>query len=396
VHGAARAPRDEVAGAAGIVRQRLAAPVGVAGAQGLDLLSTVGAFAFAAGVLLCLADLWRTVRRPEREHGNPWRAGTLEWLPSREYGMRSIPQVGSREPLWDHANLASQVEAGRHWLPGTAFGGRETLVTGFRSAEPGHVLRLPTDGWPPFIAAAGTAGFFLLLTVHRVWAAFACGLVAVAAVAWWLWHLDSPPPLPTAQVGDALRLPVAAGGPRSTSWWATIVLLAVDASILASLAFAHVHVSMAADVCPPPGAALPAAYWAIGAGAALVLGSLAMHRARRRVPAGGAWPRSLAVLGATVFAAASLLLALAGHAQAGLAPRGDAWSATVAALLAWQGFHVAVLAVTGGYVVARVLSGRLQPTARATMDNACILWHYVTVQGLAILALVHGLPALLE
>jgi hypothetical protein len=35
----------------------------------------------------------------------------------------------------------------------------------------------------------------------------------------------------------------------------------------------------------------------------------------------------------------------AAHNAAGLSPRANAWSATAAALLAWQGFHVAVLAL---------------------------------------------------
>ena len=33
--------------------------------------------------------------------GNVWNAGTLEWLPNHVFGLRSIPLVTSREPLWD-------------------------------------------------------------------------------------------------------------------------------------------------------------------------------------------------------------------------------------------------------------------------------------------------------
>ncbi|MET0311219.1 MAG: cbb3-type cytochrome c oxidase subunit I [Burkholderiaceae bacterium] len=358
----------------------------------LNLLSTAGAFAFALGALLCLFDLVRTLRRPRQAHGNPWNAPTLEWLPTEEYGVRSIPQVASRHPLWDQRALPEEVEAGRHWLPGTVFGGRETLVTSVRNAELRHLLRLPSDGWLPFIAAAGTAGFFLLLTVAWVVPAFVCGIVAVAAIVRWLWDADTPAPAATAKVGDQVSLPVGATGMRSHSWWATVILIAVDASIFASLSFAHVHISMAADVCPPPGAALPPVHYAWGAAAMLVAGSLLIAGARASLGRSGRGLRALAFL-AMLCAAASFGLDFAGHAEARLDPTSQAWSATVAALLAWQGFHIAVLAIMGTYLIARSWQGRLVPAARATLDNIWLFWHYVTLQGLVATALVRELPA---
>ena len=74
------------------------------GWEWLNLLSTVGAFAVAAGVLVCLVDLACNFRFAlSGNAGNVWRAGTLEWLPNDVYGTRSIPIVASREPLWDDA-----------------------------------------------------------------------------------------------------------------------------------------------------------------------------------------------------------------------------------------------------------------------------------------------------
>jgi cytochrome c oxidase subunit I+III len=358
-------------------------------------LSTAGAFMLAAGVLVCFADLVRTLRRPKQDHGNPWKAATLEWLPAREYGVRSIPQVVSGEPLWDQPELPKEVESGRHWLPGTAFSGRETLVTSPVKAQLRHFLRLPTDGWPPLIAAAGTAGFFLLLTVHWVVPAFAFGALAVGAILFWLWDLDELPPEPTVGVGEAVRLPVGASGRASHSWWAMIVLLCVDASVFASLAFAHVHVSMALDVCPPAGARLPAAGWMLASCGLLLLGSASMLWAQRPLGTGSQTWLRIAMLLAIASVGSAFALAGAGHAEAGLSPRAQAWSATVAALLAWQGLHAVVLVVMGGYVLARSWSGKLAPQARATLDNTALLWHYTTAQGLVAAALVQGLPRLL-
>jgi len=64
----------------------------------------------------------------------------------------------------------------------------------------------------------------------------------------------------------------------------------------------------------------------------------------------------------------------------------------VAALLAWQGFHAAVLLLMGLYVCARSWRGRLLPEARASLDNTALLWHYVTAQGLAGMGIIHLMP----
>ena len=369
--------------------RRVVTYAGDLGWNGLNALSTAGAFAFAAGVAVCLVDLVRTMLRDKKPQDNPWNADTLEWLPQDEYATRSIPQVASRSPLWDRPTLAAEVEAGRHWLPGTVFGGRETLVTSPVRADIRHLLRLPGDGWSPVIAAAGTAGFFLLLTVAWVVPAFVAGAISIAAIVHWLWRSDQPPPRATATIGDGVDVPALATGVRSHSWWAMIVLIAVDATIFASLGFAHVHVSMKLDVCPPPGTALAGGGWT--AGALLLGGSALMALAswqlsgRQRVLR---WAVVLALgcmLGATV-------VDFMAQASAGLAPTETAWGATVAALLAWQGFHALILVTMGLYLLARSWSGALRTDARATLDNTAVMWHYVTLQGIAGMALVRLLP----
>ena len=380
-----------IAGLAGMPRRVYTYADGL-GWTSWNALSTAGAFMFAAGVAVCLFDLVRVLRRPEQPHGNPWNAPTLEWLPQQEYGVRSIPQIATRDPLWGRLGLAAEVEEGRYWLPGTVFGGRETLVTSPRNAEIRHLLRLPTDGWLPFVAALGTAGFFLLLTVSWVLPAFASGLLSLGAIVAWLWGSDQPPPRARAEIGEGVSVPVGEKGRASHSWWAMIVLLCVDASVFASLAFAHIHLAMALDVCPPAGAALPARAWAWGSGAALAAGSLAMAWAVRQLAKGSQARLMLAVVAAIVCVVLSFGLDLAGHLRAGLQPGTTAWGATVAALLGWQGLHAALLLVMGVYLTVRSASGRLRPDARATLDNTAVMWHYVTAQGVLGMGLVRLLP----
>ena len=359
----------------------------------LNLLSTIGAFVFAFGVLLFIFDAVRTLRRPEKEVGNPWKAPTLEWLTSESYGNRSIPRITSVNPLWDQPTLSEEVDRGQHYLPGTATGRRETIATSPVSAEPRYLMILPGDSWLPVIAALGTAGFFLLLTVKAMLLAWIFGLMAVGGTIAWLWESDRKPPLKEARVADDLVLPVNAKGPASQSWWGTMIMLVVDACIFASFGYAYVHVSMRLMVCPPPGAALPSLPWQLASGGLLLLSSALMLLAlralgKRRLP----WLVLLA-LGCTV---ASFLLDLRGHQFAGLDPTSSAWAAAIGALLSYQGLHVVVLGIAGIYLVLRHWRGHLGEHSRATLDNVSLIWHYTTLQGIAGMALVSVLPLLME
>src|SRR3546814_4787724 len=84
-----------------------------------------------------LVDLARNFRfTVDDDAGNTYGGGTLEWLPTGLYSTRSIPVVRSRSPLWDNPELAREVEEGRHFLPNSATGLRETLITSPVRAEP--------------------------------------------------------------------------------------------------------------------------------------------------------------------------------------------------------------------------------------------------------------------
>jgi cytochrome c oxidase subunit I+III len=312
------------------------------GWNGLNLLSTVGAFVFAAGVVLFAFDAWRALRRPEQAVGNPWHAATLEWLTSEAYGNRSIPRIESANPLWDRPGLAREVEEGRHYLPDTATGARETIATSPIGAVPRYLLVLPGDSWLPLIAAAGTAAFFLLLTVKLNVLAWICGLAAVAAVIGWMWASDRPAAQAAVDIGGGIRLPVGAVGRASHSWWATAIMLVVDLSIFACFAFAYVHVSMRLQAC----------------------------------------------------AAASFVLDL--RSLAGLDATASAWGAAVATLCAYQGLHIVLLAILAPYLALRAWCGHLGARSRASLDNIALVWHATTLQGIAGMLTLRLVPLLME
>src|SRR3546814_15705693 len=59
------------------------------------------------------------------------------------------------------------VAEGRYFLPGSATGYRETIITSPLRAEPEYLQIMPGPSVWPLLASIFTAGFFLLLTVQR-------------------------------------------------------------------------------------------------------------------------------------------------------------------------------------------------------------------------------------
>jgi cytochrome c oxidase subunit I+III len=388
-----------ITGLLGMPRRVYTYPAGL-GWEGLNLISTIGAFLIAVGVAVFLIDLARNFRPTVgRNIGNIWNAGTLEWLPNGNYSARSIPIVVSREPIWDQPNLAEDVEAGRYYLPGAPTGGRETIVTSPIDARPQYLVQMPGPSWPTVLAAFGTAAFFLLLTVKLVVPALISGVFAVAMVVLWLWATDPGPSHPPVDIGGGIKLPVYVTGPLSHSWWAMVVLILVSASIFASLVFAYFFLwTVSPEIWPVGEEKLPAFRYPLvaalllaGSSAAIAYASCALKSARTH----GHWPMRIALLAAIPLLIVALGIDLYSQWQTGLRPVESSYGAVVYTVIALQGLFVATVGVMGLYTLARSLCGLLNAERRTTFDNTLLLWHYTVIQGVVGLAVVHVFPRLL-
>ncbi len=382
-----------ISGLIGMPRRVYTYPAGL-GLEIWNLMSTAGALMVLAGGVVLLTDVLRHCRPFGGGREDPWRGGTLEWGPSEAYGARSIPRVTSRYPLWDQPGLAAEMEAGAHYLPGTVTGRREALVTSAATAEPLYIAVVPGVGYAHLVAAIGTAGFFLALAVEAVLVSAAFGAVALAGFLYWLWTgTDHGPLAPEAAIGGGVVLPTHATGPVTVSWWAVTTLLIVSGAAWACLAGSYLYLWLvngdarwAAGAPLPEWGAAALAFYALSAGAT---GFAARDLGRR------------GRLRASVLAVALLALLLASAMEgmalwrAELQPREHAHAAISWALVAFQGFHVAVAALMLGYTMARAWTGKLQGVRRLSFDNTRLFQLYVCGQGVAGMLLLHLFPRLL-
>jgi len=362
----------------------------------LNSISTAGAFIFAAGVLLFVIDLALRFRPSSASGGNPWDAGTLEWLPSDVYSTRSIPHVMSREPLWDQPDLAAQVEAGHHYLPNAPTGGRETIVTSPIEAIPQYIIRMPGPSWTHFFAALFTAAFFLLLTVKLVVPAVVCGVLAIFSCLVWVWELDPGPGPSPVEIGAGLKLPVYQTGPSSHSWWAMIILMLVAGSLFVAYVFSYLYLwTVSPQVWPPTGSPAPSALKLPAmSGVLLLLSILAFVGAGRTLPRPGG--RSSTMLALLLLATACLIGGVAvdlySHWEMGLRPTVSSYAAIVYMAGVLTGQIALAVAVMTLFTVARYATGKLDSERRNSFDSTSLLGRYGAAQGLFALLLIHGFP----
>ncbi|WP_262319920.1 cytochrome c oxidase subunit I [Acidiferrimicrobium sp. IK] len=70
----------------------------------LNLLSTIGAYITALGVIPLVVNIFISLRKGTVAGDNPWDAQTLEWAtssPPPDHNFESLPPIRSERPLWD-------------------------------------------------------------------------------------------------------------------------------------------------------------------------------------------------------------------------------------------------------------------------------------------------------
>ena len=204
-----------VTGLRGMPRRVFTYPAGM-GFDGLNLVSTIGAFILAAGIAVVFWDIFRPKRNQPYAERNPWRAGTIEWtqeMPGQPWGIRSIPEIDSRYPLWDQPNFVRDIDEGRFYLPDAEEGRRETIITSVLDAEPQQCARLPGSSFITLWAALGTGGFFIFGTYHWWTAALISLIAGMAVIIFWLWTgTGEIPEKESKDVGLGLTLPLYLSG----------------------------------------------------------------------------------------------------------------------------------------------------------------------------------------
>jgi cytochrome c/quinol oxidase subunit I len=177
-----------ISGLLGMPRRVYTYPAGL-GLSTPNLITTIGSYAFATGVLLFVANVLYSRKRGAIAGPNPWDAPTLEWSvpsPTPVYNFAVLPSVASRHPLWeerlDEGDGKSVLDRG---LPLDAH--HETLGTSAMDGEPDIILKMPSDSYAPFLMTLCISAFFSGLLIHWWWLVALAVLTGVSVGIVWLW-----------------------------------------------------------------------------------------------------------------------------------------------------------------------------------------------------------------
>ena len=364
------------------------------GLEWWNLVSTVGGFVFAIGMLAFAIDLLGHYLLGRRGGRDPWRAGTLEWaipMPAPAYNFVSLPTVSGRDPLWSDPDLTERVDRGEALLADATRGRREMLLTGTLDAVPEAVLVVSSSTWLPLLAA-GSIGLVLALFLAGAYlgALLALALTTALLVAWALDApaRDDPEPVP---VGRGLLLPLHHAVAGAPGRWGTLLVVLLDAALFASLVYAYFYLWLGAPAWPPQDARLAHGGWALASGAGLLLSALLLRQARRAIGDGSATRFRAWLLPAVgVLVAASFLqaLALAGAPP----PQQHAYGALVHTLVGFHLVHVVVALLAAGVALLRARGGLLDARRPLEAEVCTLLWYWVVAQGAVVLLVVHLFP----
>ncbi|WP_417388565.1 cytochrome c oxidase subunit I [Gimesia sp.] len=363
----------------------------------LNLISSLGSIILAAGFLLFLYDVIRPRTNQPLSERNPWQAGTLEWLaqmPDQPWGVRTIPVIESRYPLWQQPNFVRDVDEGRFYLPDATEGKRETLVTSVIDAEPLQCLRVGGPTFLTFFAALFTGGFFIFATFHWWLAAILSGVIAVGVILVWVWTGTAEiPEKDMKDVGLGLALPLYLSGPNAVGWWAMFITMTADITAFVSLIFGYFFYWTIHEDFPPQPLQGPGVFWPV-TGMLLLLvayGLTLLSRKWNRSGHASAFYLSLSL--AVIVSLVGALALLAGPWSTELDPTTHVYPAIVWVLTGWTVLHVILGSIMQLYCLARRAAGKMTDRWDADIVNVSLYWHFLALTVVITVGVIAGFPS---
>ena len=153
-----------------------------------NLISSIGAFTLALGVLFTVFAFVRSQRSGAPAGNDPWDGETLEWAstsPPPSYNFAAIPTIRSKEPMWDQPELHEPAQKPALGLELAE--GHQVLITSVLDARPQAIAHMPhATPWPFALTMA------LLVLAYAIlldaWLLAGVGAVGtLVGLAGWFW-----------------------------------------------------------------------------------------------------------------------------------------------------------------------------------------------------------------
>jgi cytochrome c oxidase subunit I+III len=389
-----------IAGILGMPR-RVYTYASTSGLAPYNLVSTIGAFLLATGILVFFFNLFTSWRRQERpESDNPWGADTLEWYgptPAPAYNFWQIPIVHGRHPLWQQERFdvgdPRTVEVVRT-LARWPTDWRASLITSPLHAEPREIYRVAGPSIWPLVTAAGLFAAFGALTYDYTWIAAAGVVVTVIGVVAWNWPGRAKAEAERYDELEIAGIPIYAGLHTAGRWGMGLSILVIIVA-LATLIFTYFFLRLNNPIWPPPGIPLPAMLLP-GLAAVLVVASGApLSWAEDRIRRDDVRGLALGLAGTFLLGLVALAMMVVDFRRFDFTPATNAYGSLVFVI----GTITGVIVVAGLGMMALTLfhawQGGLSARRHLWVSNTALYWRFVIVAWLAIFATLYLSPYVL-
>jgi len=388
-----------IAGLLGMPRRVYTYPAEL-GLGGVNLVSTIGAYGFAIGVALLLANLLLSLRRGRPAGADPWEADTLEWSetsPPPAAQFRRIPVVRSRHPLWEQGSLDPQDAWTEQLLEplDTAPGGwRGALVVTMLDARPLAVVHVPGPTIWPF---AMSVGFLVLFVGALLEDLFLLGIgsaITLGCLVGWFWPSKTESTALEEYGGESGgdRLPLAVAGPLANGAWGTGILLLVLLTALVTLiaSFFYLADESIGRPADAPDLGLPG----LATGVAATLAAAGSIVLRSAVRPARVTQRRLATLAVLGLGATFIALTAASALETGLSPASSAYDSAFVGLLGFQWTVMLVLLAMMGAATLWAWRAPRDPRGRGVAFNAALVALFAAPSWLAVFLTLYVTPRL--
>lgn len=364
-----------------------------------NLLSTIGAFVIASGVLIFMVNVVLSYKDKDLAGDDPWQAGTLEWAtstPTPPFGFRVIPIVHSRDPLWTQQRLDEgdpETERIVHGMAEQPAHFRAGLSTSALDARPEAIMRLSTPSlWPIMLAGTITLAFFAAI-YDLYWIIVPSALTSIGLAIAWAW--------PGREERDAIRsgdgaeyhgLPVWVSDRRSYHWWAMVMILAVLSVALATFIYSYYYLRSGISSWPPapldePDLWLPAAN-TLSLLAAAIAAWWAAGAARR----GDIGRTTLGLLGSIASGTLFVIVAIFDLIRLDLQPSRSAYESLFVTIGGYQAAVVIGGTIMSAVVLAWTRLGYVTSQRNLGVANMGMFWLYAAASWIVVYAVLYLSP----
>jgi cytochrome c oxidase subunit I+III len=355
----------------------------------LNMISTIGAFVIALGVLTFLINAFRSRSIGLPAPDNPWGAGTLEWAttsPPQPYNFAVIPTVTHREPLWNLGPHQPQLaEDGLTNEERDRFGllsrRRETPGTSFLDAIPQQRIVLPKPSFVPFIASLSVALIFIGVMIDLI-------LVPIGAFIFFLvltyWHwpkgddsmaeAEAGPPgaLPTSTVASSV-------GVMPPFYWGVAGLILIEVVVFTALITTFFYLRAGAQFWPldqisEPDLLLPTINTVI-----LILSSLPIYWADKGIEKGDVKRLKIGLAISFVMGLVFLVLKYVEYSALSYDWATNAYGSIKWTIVGFHSAHVAAVLLKTFVVMGMAFKGHFNERRNAGVQANGIYWHFVVI-----------------